>query len=74
MVMNVAQRGVDLVNPDWRLLSESFGIRFTETTIDSLASDLIEVQKRKGPHLLLLREPLSPPQTTSPRWRESETN
>jgi acetolactate synthase-1/2/3 large subunit len=73
-VMNAAERGVDLVNPDWRLLSESFGIRFTETTIDSLASDLIEVQKRKGPHLLLLREPLSPPRTTSPRWRESETN
>ncbi|MFZ9775035.1 MAG: thiamine pyrophosphate-dependent enzyme, partial [Candidatus Nanopelagicaceae bacterium] len=68
-VMNAAERGVDLVNPDWRLLSESFGIRFKETTLDSLTSDLMEAQKRKGPNFLLLREPLSPPRTTSPRWR-----
>ena len=73
-VMNAAERGVDLVNPDWRLLSESFGIRFKETTLDSLPSDLMEAQKRKGPNFLLLREPLSPPRTTSPRWRESEAN
>jgi acetolactate synthase-1/2/3 large subunit len=73
-VMNAAERGVDLVNPDWRLLSESFGIPFKETTLDSLTSDLMEAQKRKGPNLLLLREPLSPPRTTSPRWRESEAN
>lgn len=73
-VMNAPERGVDLVNPDWALLAASYGISYKETDLDSLRADLTEAQKIPGPKLLLLREELSPPRTTSPRWREREAN
>jgi len=73
-VMKAPERGVDLVNPDWGLLAQSYGISFKETNLISLADDLSEARKLQGPKLLLLREALTPPRTTSPRWRESESN
>lgn len=73
-VMNAPERGVDLVNPNWRLLAESFGVSFKDTNLDSLSNDLGESLNIKVPHLLLLRDRLLPPRTTSPRWRESQAN
>lgn len=73
-VMNAPERGVDLLNPKWELLTQSYGISFKETNLDSLATDLATSKELKGPNLLLLREPLLPPRTTSPRWKESQPN
>ena len=73
-IMNVAQRGVDLVNPDWGLLAQSYGIPFKQAKLNSLSVDLDEARKINGPSLIILRESLSPPRTTSPRWKESEAN
>lgn len=73
-VMNAPERGVDLLNPKWELLTQSYGISFKETNLDSLATDLAASKELKGPNLLLLREPLLPPRTTSPRWKESQPN
>jgi len=73
-VMSAPERGVDLLNPKWELLAQSYGISFKETNLDSLTTDLATARELKGPNLLLLREPLLPPRTTSPRWKESQPN
>lgn len=73
-MMNATERGVDLVNPDWQLLAKSFGVSFKETKLVSLGRDLEEAIEIKRPNILLLREPLSPPQTTSSRWKGGPAN
>jgi len=55
-----------LVSPDWAILAQSFGLSFTETTIEDLG-DALDL---KQPGIILIRETLYPPKSTSPRWNE----
>ncbi len=66
IVMGHPERGVDLVSPDWGTLAQAFGLSFTETTIE----DLAEALSLKQPGIVLVREKLNPPKSTSPRWTE----
>jgi acetolactate synthase-1/2/3 large subunit len=70
-VMNHPEHGVNLFNPNWKELASSFEINFKEVTLDSLSNCLIEAQKSNVPNLILYREKLYPPRSTSPRWREN---
>ena len=65
-VMGHPERGVDLVSPDWAVLAQAFGLSFTETTIEDLG-DALDL---KQPGIILIRETLYPPKSTSPRWNE----
>ena len=66
IVMGHPERGVDLFSPDWAILAQAFGLSFTETTL----VDLGEALSLKQPGIVLLREKLHPPKSTSPRWNE----
>jgi thiamine pyrophosphate-dependent acetolactate synthase large subunit-like protein len=66
IVMGHPERGVDLVSPDWAVLAQAFGLSFTETTVE----DLGEALSLKQPGIVLVREKLHPPKSTSPRWNE----
>lgn len=66
IVMGHPERGVDLVSPDWGTLAQAFGLSFTETTVE----DLGEALSLKQPGIILVREKLNPPKSTSPRWNE----
>lgn len=66
IVMGHPERGVDLLSPDWAVLAQAFGLSFTETTLE----DLGEALTLKQPGIILLREKLHPPKSTSPRWSE----
>jgi acetolactate synthase-1/2/3 large subunit len=66
VVMGHPERGVDLLSPDWAVLARAYGLSFTETTLE----DLGEALTLKQPGIVLLREKLHPPKSTSPRWRE----
>ena len=66
IVMGHPERGVDLVSPDWAVLAQSFGISFTETTIE----DLSDALSLKQPGIIVVKEKLNPPKSTSPRWNE----
>ncbi len=66
IVMGHPERGVDLVSPDWATLAQAFGLSFTETTVE----DLGEALSLKQPGIILVREKLNPPKSTSPRWNE----
>lgn len=68
IVMGHPERGVDLVSPDWATLAAAFGLSFTETDI----SDLPDALKLKQPGIVLVREKLHPPKSTSPRWTEKD--
>ena len=67
-----AHRGVDLFRPDFVALAASFGIEATlvEGVDDSLPTLLTEALKSGEPRMVVLRERLMPPRTTSPRWHE----
>ena len=64
--MGHPERGVDLVSPEWSTLAQAFGLSYTETTLD----DLGEALTLKQPGIVVLREKLYPPKSTSPRWNE----
>ncbi len=66
IVMGHPERGVDLVSPDWAVLAQAFGLSFTETTVEDLGDAL----SLKQPGIILIREKLYPPKSTSPRWTE----
>ena len=66
-VMGHPERGVDLVSPDWAVLAQAYGLSFTETTIEDLGDAL----SLKQPGIILIRETLYPPKSTSPRWNEA---
>ena len=74
-VFGHAERGVDLVTPDWAILAASFGISFTGIeSVDQLGEALAVGHDRNiagHPHMIVLNETIHPPRTTSPRWRES---
>ena len=70
-VFGHAERGVDLVTPDWELLARAFGIPFEEVPdADALAAALAAGARRSGPSLVLMRAELYPPASSSPRWFE----
>ena len=67
--------GLDLRSPDWRSLATSFGMRGYEIAgesppVDGLVAALSDAAASGGPSLVVWREALFPPRTTSPRWRE----
>lgn len=66
------ERGVDLANPDFVGLAHAFGIAATEvgTEAGALAEALEKALASRAPHMVLLRTTLTPPRTTSPRWKE----
>lgn len=66
IVMGHPERGVDLFSPDWAVLAQAYGLSFTETTLEDLG-DALDL---KQPGIILLREKLYPPKSTSPRWNE----
>ncbi|CAB5078240.1 unannotated protein [freshwater metagenome] len=74
-VFGHAERGVDLVTPDWAILAASFGISFTDIeSVDQLGEALAVGHDRNvagHPHMIVLNATIHPPRTTSPRWRES---
>lgn len=74
-VFGHAERGVDLVTPDWAILAAAFGISFTDIeSLDQLGEALAVGHDRNvagHPHMIVLNATIHPPRTTSPRWRES---
>ena len=70
-VMEHPKRGVDLVNPNWKLIAQSFGISFALTTIKELSGELSRAARSGKPQIILITERLNPPKTTSPRWQEN---
>jgi hypothetical protein len=48
------------------LLAASFGLAFTESTIEKLGDAL----QQDTPGIILIKETLYPPKSTSPRWNE----
>jgi thiamine pyrophosphate-dependent acetolactate synthase large subunit-like protein len=65
-------RGVDLTRPDFAALSAAFGVPATvlEAGDDRLQAVLDDALAARGPRMVILREALTPPRTTSPRWHE----
>ena len=70
-VMNHPERGVDLFSPDWQTLAEAYGFAFSETDLENVASVLAERAKSNAPGIVLIKEAIYPPRSTSPRWNES---
>ncbi|HEX3648737.1 MAG TPA: thiamine pyrophosphate-binding protein [Pseudonocardiaceae bacterium] len=63
-------RGVDLTQPDFAALAAAFGI--TAVTVDGvdngLGPVLADALAAGEPRMVVLREAMTPPRTTSPRW------
>jgi thiamine pyrophosphate-dependent acetolactate synthase large subunit-like protein len=71
-VMNHPERGVNLFNPDWPVLAQSFGIEFVETNISNLPAILAKRALKRTPGIVLIKDQIFPPKSTSPRWREMD--
>jgi len=69
-VMSHPERGVNLFNPDWKVLAQSFGIDFIESTLDQLSAVLAKRSVSSTPGIVLITESIYPPKSTSPRWQE----
>jgi acetolactate synthase-1/2/3 large subunit len=69
-VMKHPERGVNLFNPDWQVLSQSFGIEFIQTSIGGLSEVLAKRSISSTPAIVLIKDPIYPPKSTSPRWHE----
>lgn len=70
-----AHFGVDLWGPDITMVARSFAI--PATTVDSedaaaLRDALLAGDSESGPRLVCVSARLTPPRTTSPRWRETQ--
>jgi acetolactate synthase-1/2/3 large subunit len=70
LVMKHPERGVNLFNPDWQVLSQSFGIEFIQTSIGGLSEVLAKRSVSSTPAVVLIQDPIYPPKSTSPRWNE----
>ena len=70
-VMNHPERGVDLFSPEWKTLANSYGMTCEEANLENLGDVLAKRAKSDAPGIVVLREPLYPPRSTSPRWNES---
>lgn len=68
------ERGVDLVTPEWSSLGAAFGIAVEHVDdVASIAPALSrahEANLRSEPRMVVWRQRLFPPRTTSPRWFE----
>lgn len=68
------ERGVDLLTPEWHSLGAAFGI--TAETVDDVTDIGPALQRaheanlRGEPRIVLWKQRLFPPRTTSPRWFE----
>jgi acetolactate synthase-1/2/3 large subunit len=69
-VMNHPERGVNLFNPDWQVLAQSFGIEFIQTNLAQLSEVLAKRSVSSAPGIVLIQDPIYPPKSTSPRWSE----
>ena len=69
-VMKHPERGVNLFNPDWQVLAQSFGIEFTQTNLAELSEVLAKRSVSSAPGIVLIQDPIYPPKSTSPRWSE----
>ena len=69
-VMNHLERGVDLYSPNWHTLAEAYGFAFSETDLENVAGVLSERAKSNAPGIVLIKESIYPPRSTSPRWNE----
>jgi acetolactate synthase-1/2/3 large subunit len=64
-------RGVDLLQPDFVALATSFGIPAVALDgVEGLQAALATALGSREPRLVVLRLALTPPRTTSPRWRD----
>ena len=69
------ERGVDLLTPEWHALGAAFGI--AAETVDDVSAigpalrRAHEANLRGEPRILVWKQRLFPPRTTSPRWFES---
>ena len=70
-VMNHPERGVDLFSPDWQTLADAYGFAFSETDLENVAGVLAERAKSNAPGIVLIKEAIYPPRSTSPRWNEN---
>jgi acetolactate synthase-1/2/3 large subunit len=68
--MNHPERGVNLFNPDWQVLAQSFGIEFIQTNLAQLSVVLAKRSVSSAPGIVLIQDPIYPPKSTSPRWSE----
>ena len=68
--MNHPERGVDLFSPDWQTLAEAYGFAISETNLENVAGVLAERAKSNAPGIVLIKEAIYPPRSTSPRWNE----
>ena len=71
-VMKHPERGVNLFNPDWQVLAQSFGIEFIQTNLAELSEVLAKRSVSSTPGIVLIKDPIYPPKSTSPRWSEKE--
>lgn len=69
-VMKHPERGVNLLNPDWQVLAQSFGIEFIQTNLAELSEVLAKRSVSIAPGIVLIKDPIYPPKSTSPRWSE----
>jgi acetolactate synthase-1/2/3 large subunit len=70
--LHAPTHGLDLLTPDWLVLAGAFGVPAVETSAAGLHRALADAaaaqRDRPGPRLVLWRQTLYPPRTTSPRW------
>ena len=71
-VMKHPERGVNLFNPDWQVLAQSFGIEFIQTNLAELSEVLAKRSVSSTPGIVLIKDPIYPPKSTSPRWSEKD--
>lgn len=71
-VMKHPERGVNLFNPDWQVLAQSFGIEFIQTNLAELSEVLAKRSVSSTPGIVLIKDPIFPPKSTSPRWSEKD--
>ena len=69
-VMNHPERGVNLFNPDWKILAQAFGIDFMESNLNQLSEVLAKRSVSSTPGIVLITDSIYPPKSTSPRWNE----
>lgn len=70
-VMNHPERGVDLFSPDWKTLANAYGMTCEEVSLANVGDVLAKRAKSDTPGIVVVREPLYPPRSTSPRWNEN---
>ena len=71
LVMKHPERGVNLFNPDWQQLAAAFAIEFITTDLAGLKNVLVNRASKKTPAIVLIKDVIYPPRSTSPRWPEA---